>query len=79
MVGREPVNCTHADYDAALPGWTRAGDLLAGEDAVKAAGAKYLLRLDAQTNDEDLAYQFRACFFNATPRAVAALARQRLP
>ncbi len=35
-----PANSTHADYDAALPGWIRGRDLLAGEDAVKAAGAK---------------------------------------
>jgi hypothetical protein len=42
---------------------------LAGEDAVKAAGVKYLPRLDAQTNEEYLAYLGRACFFNATRRA----------
>jgi hypothetical protein len=41
-----PANCTHADYDAALPGWIRGRELLAGEDEVKAAGAKYLPRLD---------------------------------
>ena len=58
-----PVNSTHADYDAALPGWARARDLLAGEDAVKAAGEKYLPRLDAQSYEDYLAYQSRACFF----------------
>ena len=45
-------------------GWIRARDLLAGEDAVKAAGAKYLPRLEAQTDDEYEAYKSRACFFN---------------
>jgi hypothetical protein len=60
-----PVNSTHADYDAALPGWTRGRDLLAGEDAVKAAGEKYLPKLDAQTNKDSLAYQSRACFLDA--------------
>jgi hypothetical protein len=44
-----------------------------GEAAVKAAGAKYLPRLDAQTNDDYLAFQARACFFNATRRAADAL------
>jgi hypothetical protein len=67
-----PVNSTHADYDAALPGWSRARDLLAGEDAVKAAGTKYLPRLEAQTDDEYDAYKGRACFFNATRRAADA-------
>ena len=61
-----PANSTHADYDAALPAWIRARDLLAGEDAVKAAGAKYLPRLDGQTDEDYLAYQSRACFSNAT-------------
>lgn len=67
-----PVNSTHAEYDASLPGWERARDLLAGEDAVKAAGVKYLPRLDAQTDEEYLAYQSRACFFNACRRAADA-------
>jgi hypothetical protein len=43
-----PVNTTHPDYDAALPDWLRARDVLAGEDAVKSAGEKYLPRLDSQ-------------------------------
>ncbi|MEI7939224.1 MAG: DUF4055 domain-containing protein [Verrucomicrobiota bacterium] len=67
-----PVNSTHADHDAALPGWIRARDLLAGEDAVKAAGVKYLPRLEAQTDEEYSAYRSRACFFNATRRAADA-------
>ena len=40
-----PVNSTHADYDLMLPAWLRARDVFAGEDAVKAAGVKYLPRL----------------------------------
>src|SRR5512137_439241 len=67
-----PANSTHADYDASLPGWIRARDLLAGEDAVKAAGAKYLPRLDGQTDEDYLAYQSRACFSNASRRAADA-------
>jgi len=52
-----PVNSTHADHDDALPGWIRARDLLAGEDAVKAAGAKYLPRLEGQSNEDYSAYR----------------------
>lgn len=43
---------THPDYDANAAAWLRARDVLAGEDAVKAAGIWYLLRLDAQTDEE---------------------------
>jgi len=63
-----PVNTTHPDYDFALPGWLRARDVLAGEDAVKSAGEKYLPRLDSQSDEEFLAYRKRASFFNATAR-----------
>lgn len=30
-----PVQSTHPDYDATLPAWLRARDVIAGEDAVK--------------------------------------------
>ena len=50
-----PVNSTHADYDAAALEWSRARDVLSGEDAVKAAGVKYLPRLDSQTDEEVMA------------------------
>jgi hypothetical protein len=63
-----PVDSTHPDYDAGLPDWSRARDVLSGEDAVKAAGEKYLSRLDSQTDAEFLAYRKRASFFNATAR-----------
>ena len=45
---------------------------MAGEDAVKAAGAKYLPRLDGQSDEDYLAYLTRACFSNATRRAADA-------
>jgi hypothetical protein len=62
------VNSTHPGYDAALAGWLRARDVLAGEDAVKAAGEKYLPRLMDHTSEEYGAYRARASFFNATAR-----------
>ena len=51
-----------------MPDWARARDVLAGEDAVKAGGEKYLPRLDSQTDEEFAAYVQRASFFNATAR-----------
>ncbi len=52
--------------------WSRARDVLAGEDAVKAGGEKYLARLDSQTDEEFAAYRKRASFFNATARTAEA-------
>jgi hypothetical protein len=63
-----PVNNTHEEYDAALRSWMRARDVLAGEDAVKAAGTRYLPRLEGQSDEEYAAYVKRASFFNATAR-----------
>ena len=63
-----PVNTTHAEYDANLTAWTRARRVMAGEDAVKAAGEAFLPRLELQTDAEYAAYKARASFFNATSR-----------
>lgn len=63
-----PVNSTHPDYDASATAWARARDVIAGEDAVKAAGQRYLPRLDSQSDEEYLTYRERAAFFNATAR-----------
>ena len=63
-----PVNSTHLEYDANVTAWSRARDVFAGEDAVKAAAEKYLPRLDFQDDKEYLAYKNRASFFNASAR-----------
>ena len=60
------VNSTHPLYEMNLPVWSRARDVVAGEDAVKAAGDKYLAMLDSQTDDEYRDYKGRASFFGAT-------------
>jgi hypothetical protein len=39
---RVPVNSTHGEYDASAASWSRARDVLTGEDAVKAAGERYM-------------------------------------
>ena len=67
-----PANSTHADYDARAGEWSRARDVLAGEDTVKAGGEKYLAWLDSQTDEEFAAYRKRASLFNATARTAEA-------
>jgi hypothetical protein len=62
------VNAQHLDYLANLPVWSRARDVMAGEDAVKYRGERYLPKLVDQTDEEYQAYKARACFFNATSR-----------
>src|SRR6516164_2537273 len=64
------ANSTHPDYDASAAQWARARDVLLGEDAVKAAGEKYLPRLDSQSEEEYSAYKARASFFGATARTL---------
>ena len=63
-----PVDSTHPEYDVNLTAWLRARAVMAGEDAVKVAGVRYLPRLDSQTEEEYAAYKARASFFNATAR-----------
>ena len=67
-----PVDSLHLDYVAHAGDWSRARDVMSGEDAVKAAGERYLPRLDAQTDADYLAYVQRAAFFNATGRTCEA-------
>jgi hypothetical protein len=62
------VNAQHLDYLANLPVWSRARDVMAGEDAIKYRGERYLPKLVDQTDEEYQAYKARACFFNATNR-----------
>jgi hypothetical protein len=63
-----PVNSLHAEYEVFFPVWMRARDVIAGEDAVKAAGIRYLPRMELQTDEQYAAYKQRAAFFNATAR-----------
>ena len=64
------VDATHPEYDAAAQGWSRARDVLAGEDAIKAAKERYLPRLDSQSDEDYAAYLMRASFFGATARTL---------
>jgi hypothetical protein len=62
------VNSHHPEYAAYLRAWLRARDVVSGDDAVKAAGERYLPRLEGQSVDDYEAYRARAAFFNATAR-----------
>src|SRR4051794_19141 len=63
-----PVNSHHPSYDLAFTEWQRVREVLAGEDSVKAAGERYLPRVQSHTDDEYNLYRQRASFFNATAR-----------
>ena len=63
-----PTDSTHPDYDASADAWLSARDVFAGEAAVKAAGERYLPKLESQSTEEYNAYRARASFFNATAR-----------
>ncbi|HWS73664.1 MAG TPA: DUF4055 domain-containing protein [Quisquiliibacterium sp.] len=68
-----PVDSTHPDYDAAAPKWRRMRDVIAGQDAVHAAGVLYLPKLKDQTDDDYKAYKTRTPWFGATSRTIDAL------
>jgi hypothetical protein len=67
------VDTTHKDYAAGQAKWSRCRDAVDGQDAVHAAGEKYLPRLKDQTDPEYKAYKQRATYFNATGRTLEGL------
>ena len=67
------VNTHHLDYDRQILKWQRCRDAVSGQDAIHAAGERYLPRLAAQTDADYNAYKIRALFYNATWRTIAAL------
>ena len=73
MESKNQVSTTHPEYDAMAGKWQRMRDTVAGTDAVKAAGTKYLPALKDQTTADYEAYCTRAKFFNATWRTIQAL------
>jgi hypothetical protein len=64
------IGSAHSEYSARLAEWSRARDVLAGEDAIKAAAEKYLPRLDSQSDEEYGVYKARASFLGATSRTL---------
>ena len=68
------VDALHSEYESFLAKWLRARDVIAGEDSIKAAGERFLPRLESQTDDEYAAYVARAAFFNGTARTLEGFA-----
>src|SRR4051812_25729971 len=62
------ITTPHPSYESTFPIWQRVRDVMAGEDAIKAAGELYLPRIQSQLDPDYDAYQKRAVFFNATAR-----------
>lgn len=50
-----PVTTTHSDYQKYSTKWSRCRDAVEGEDAIKAAGEKYLPRLSGQEPNTTIA------------------------
>lgn len=73
------VTYTRGDYEAALPSWMLVGDVVAGEEAIKAKGEEYLPNPSAvEENDPERRsvydrYKQRASFFNATGHTLQGL------
>ena len=68
-----PINSNHPSYTANSEAWTRCRDVVAGEQAVKKAGTKYLPRLSAQNPTDYENYKLRATFFNIVGKTLGAL------
>lgn len=63
----------HSEYASALSRWTKCRDSIEGEDAVHAAGEKYLPKLSGQNDADYKAYVLRTPFYNATARTIDGL------
>lgn len=63
----------HEDYSECYEKWRRAREVVEGEDTIKAAGERYLPKLDGQTSDEFNSYVNRTKFLNATGRTLDGL------
>lgn len=67
------IDTRHRDYTRMSPKWKRCRDVMAGQDAVHAAGESYLPKLKEQEMEDYDSYRKRAGFYNATWRTVAGL------
>lgn len=65
------VKTRHKGYDLYAPKWQRCRDVVSGQDAVHAAGTRYLPILKDQELSEYLAMVHRTPFYNATWRTIA--------
>lgn len=74
------VSTTNKQYDDLKKRWQKIADAMAGGQAVKSAGERYLSRLAGQTAEQYEKYKDRALFFNVVRRvhkAMSSLAFRR--
>lgn len=67
------VKATHKEYDRLSKKWQRCRDVIAGQDAMHAAGTRHLAKLKDESDDDYRARVSRSDFFNATWRTIDAL------
>jgi hypothetical protein len=65
------ANSCHSQYDKASDFWRTIRDVMLGERAVKAGGARYVPRLEGQTDGDFQAFVERSYFYGATARTVS--------
>jgi hypothetical protein len=63
----------HPEYTARKIQWEKLRDCAAGQEAIHAAGTKYLPKLSDQSKEEYEAYQKRTPFYGATGRTIDGL------
>ncbi len=67
------VDTQHPDYQAMADKWYRMRTLVSGQDAIHAAGEKFLPRLKDQDQNDYNSYKSRANLFNAVWKTVQAM------
>ncbi|GAA0766991.1 DUF4055 domain-containing protein [Brevundimonas olei] len=68
MTNTKPITEYSELFLSQHPAWKRTRDMIAGEDAVKAAGEAYLPRVHGQSDDSYKRYLKRVPFFPSTSR-----------
>lgn len=68
MSQKHEIEKEHPAYQLRRSQWKRCRDVIAGADAVKAAGTLYLPKLPGQNDDRYENYKQRAVFYNASGR-----------
>lgn len=65
-----PVNTPHPLYEQTIKAWQKCRDAYVGQDAIKAAGKKYLPQPSGLDQDEYEAYTQRALFYESVGRTI---------
>lgn len=67
------ISTLHPYYSMYTERWVNCRQTYEGEEAIKAAGVRYLPKLTGQTDDEYEAYKKRALFYSITSKTLSAL------